>query len=77
MGYDDLVAQVDAGEISMYEATISAGIRKKNPRNTIDGFNRSWQRLSRDDKMRFVILNFKEIIQHVNVVQELKKAKKQ
>lgn len=60
--HDKLVQQVDAGEISMYDATIKAGYRKKQKKQGLALIEREWVKLSRGDRERFVRRNLREMI---------------
>ena len=74
---EDLLAKVDSGEISMYAACVAAGFRKKPSHITLEGFKRSWQRLSKDDRRRFVASNLIEVNTIVLSIRDKLKAKKQ
>lgn len=58
---DKLVQQVDAGEISMYEATIKAGYRKTAKKQGLDLLESEWAKLSRSDRQKFVARNLREL----------------
>ena len=74
---NDLLAKVDSGEISMYAACVAAGFRKKRSETTLEGFKRSWQRLSKNDRRRFVASNLIELNSIVLSVRDELMAKKQ
>lgn len=73
---DDLLAKVDSGEITMHAACILAGLRKKHSEPTLEGFKRSWQLLSKNDRLRFVASNLMEMNTLVRAVAEKIQANK-
>lgn len=75
--HDELLAKVDAREISMYEATFKAGYRKKQRKQGLALIEAEWPKLSREDRMIFVARNLREMNEIMRRVGELVIEKKQ
>jgi hypothetical protein len=73
---EDLLAKVDSGQMSMHAACVAAGFRKKRSEPTLEGFKRSWQLLSKNERWWFVASNFVEMNTLVRSVGEKLQAKK-
>lgn len=61
-GHDDLVARVEADEITMYKATQRAGYRKTAPTKPIEKLTYHWERASRLEREGFVIENIESVV---------------
>ncbi|WP_127610930.1 hypothetical protein [Croceicoccus ponticola] len=53
-GHADLLARVEADEISVYKAAQIAGYRAKGPRSVSGKLSYHWKRASADERKRFV-----------------------
>jgi len=60
-GHSDLLAQIEAGEMSVYEATQKAGYRKKGPRSAAGKLSYHWQRASHAERKRFIAAHAKDV----------------
>ena len=60
-GHGDLLARVQAGEVSMYEARRLAGYRKAGPRSPAAKLSYHWKRASADERKRFVAAHLLEL----------------
>jgi hypothetical protein len=53
-GHRDLLARIEAGEVTMYEARGLAGYRKAGPRSPAAKLSYHWKRASAEERKRFV-----------------------
>ncbi|QPC99738.1 hypothetical protein [Qipengyuania soli] len=60
-GHDDMLEQIEAGQIKVYEATKRAGYRKTGPRDPALVLSYHWKRASHEDRKRFVLANAREV----------------
>ena len=60
-GHGVLLAQIEAGEMSVYEATQKAGYRKKGPRSAAGKLSYHWQRASHAERKRFIAAHAKDV----------------
>lgn len=65
-GHDDLVARVEADEITMYKATQRAGYRKTVPTKPIERLTYHWERVSRVEREGFVFENIDSVMLALN-----------
>ena len=74
-GHDKLLAQIDAGEMTVYRATVRAGYRKR-PSDLGDRLSHHWRRADHNERKRFVLKNLKDVNRVLlEVGDELRKAK--
>lgn len=60
-GHYGLLDQIEAGEITVYEATKRTAIRKVGPRQPAAVLSHHWRRASDDDRKRFVLAHVREV----------------
>lgn len=53
-GHSEILARVEAGEVTMYRATQLAGYRPASPRTPAAKLSHHWKRASADERKRFV-----------------------
>lgn len=77
-GYVELLAQIEANEITVYKATQKAGYRKKGPRSATAKLSYHWQRASHEDRKRFIAAHLKDVNRVLREVgDDIKKMKAQ
>ena len=77
-GYVDLLAQIEANEITVYKATQQAGYRKKGPRSAAAKLSFHWTRADHGERKRFVLAHLKDVNRVLREVgDDIKKAKAQ
>ena len=60
-GHGDLLAQIKAGELSVYRATQKAGYRPTGPRSPAAKLSHHWKRADHAERKRFVVTHLKEL----------------
>jgi len=60
-GHSRLLAQIEAGELTVYKATQEAGYRAKGPRSPAAKLSHHWRRASHAERLRFVKNHLVEI----------------
>ena len=60
-GHDDILARINAGEITVYKGTQLAGYRKSVPRSPAAQMGFHWKRADHDERKRFVVANLREV----------------
>ena len=77
-GYVDLLAQIEANEITVYKATQHAGYRKKGPRSAAAKLSFHWTRADHGERKRFVLAHLKDVNRVLREVgDDIKKTKAQ
>ena len=60
-GHAELHAQIEAGEITVYKATQTAGYRPTGPRSPAAKLSHHWKRADHAERKRFVVAHLKEV----------------
>lgn len=60
-GHVDLMGQIEAGEITVYQATQKAGYRKKGPTSPAAKLSYHWGRADHAQRKRFVMAHLKDV----------------
>ena len=60
-GHGDLLAQIEAREITVYKATQKAGYRKKGPKSVAAKLSYHWGRADHAERKRFVMAHLKDV----------------
>ena len=60
-GHDDLLQQIEAGNITVYEASKRAGFRKNGPKAAASVLSYHWKRASHEERKRFVLAHAAEV----------------
>lgn len=69
-GHDALLARIDAGEITVYQARKLAGYLKAKPKSPAGLLSYHWKRASHDERKRFVVAHLKEVNRLVREVRD-------
>jgi len=69
-GHHNLLARIDAGEITVYRATQLAGYRKQGPRSPAAKLSHHWKRASAGERRRFVTAHAKEVNRVLHEVRD-------
>lgn len=77
-GHSDLLAQIEAGEITVYAATLKVGFRKTAPSSPAAKLSYHWDRANHEERKRFVLSHLKDVNRVLlEVADDIKKAKAQ
>jgi len=60
-GHNDLLAQIEAGKITVYKATQEAGYRKKGPKTPAAKLSYHWTRADHAERKRFIAAHAKDV----------------
>ncbi|MEL7688731.1 hypothetical protein AAG596_14315 [Citromicrobium bathyomarinum] len=75
-GHSKLLAQIEAGELTVYKATQEAGYRAKGPRTPAAKLSHHWKRADHAERKRFVMTHLKDVNRVLREVgDDIKKAK--
>ena len=75
-GHHELLARVEADEISMYRATLKVGYRSKQPKSPAGKLSYHWKRANHDERKQFVLAHAREINRVLKEVAQEAAAKK-
>ena len=77
-GHKDLLAQIEASEITVYQATQKAGYRKRGPRTPADKLSYHWGRADHAERKRFVVEHLRDVNRVLReVADDIKRVKAQ
>lgn len=77
-GHGDLLAQIEAGKISVYKATQKAGFRPIGPRSPAAKLSHHWKRSDHAERKRFIAAHLKDVNRVLREVgDDIKKMKAQ
>ena len=75
-GHAELLENIEAGKITVYEATLRAGLRKQAPQSVSGKLSYHWTRASHSERKLFVRTHIKEVNYVLREVgDDIKKAK--
>lgn len=75
-GRKDLIAKINAGDISVYRATFDAGYRKKRSApSTADRISHHYTRATIAEKRRFIVENWSSVAHIVGDLAKRKRAR--
>ena len=76
-GRGDLITRINAGEITVFAASVQAGLRRrKNTETRAEQLTYHWKRANAADRRRFVVDNFGSLAPIVNnLVKEIRTSK--
>jgi hypothetical protein len=77
-GHNVLLGQIEAGEITVYKATLRAGYRKTGPTTPAAKLSYHWGRGDHAERKRFVMAHLKDVNRVLREVgEDIKKMKAQ
>ena len=77
-GHTELMAEIEAGKITVYKATQKAGYRKKGPKTPAAKLSYHWTRADHAERKRFVLAHLQDVNRVLREVgDDIKKAKAQ
>ena len=75
-GHSNLLAQIKAGQLTVYKATQEAGYRAKGPRSPAAKLSHHWKRADHAERKRFVMAHLMDVNRVLREVgEDIKKIK--